>query len=113
MSIEPDIMLKLQAEETTLQDHTACDSLVRQLSFIDLTDPWTTEWQHMPEYIHDDLAPQFQLIINFSCAADIADFAALLGQPLTARANGRQLQSIWYPEQEVGRMVNKRYIEEP
>lgn len=72
--------------------------------------PWLAEWQNMPEYSIEDLAPQFSVIINFICAADVEDFGRLIGQNLRA-SNGRQLQSLWYPEQEIGRMMNKRYIE--
>jgi len=72
--------------------------------------PWKAEWQNMPEYCIEDLAPQYQVIINFSCAGDVEDFAKLLGQTISP-SNGRQLQSFWFPEQEIGRMTNKRYIE--
>ena len=70
--------------------------------------PWKAEWQNMPEYNIKDLSPRFQLIMNFTCAADVEDFGKLIGQNIKP-SNGRQLQSIWYPEQEIGRMVNKRY----
>ena len=70
--------------------------------------PWKKEWKDMPEYSLEDLSPQFQIIINFSCAEDVRDFSNLIGQNITPNC-GRQLQSIWIPEQEIGRMVNKRY----
>lgn len=75
--------------------------------------PWRAEWHDMPEYSIDDLAPRFQIIINFACAADVEDFGKLIGQPVKANGKGKQLQSVWYPEQEIGRMTNKRYIEVP
>lgn len=71
--------------------------------------PWRHEWQNMPEFVHADLAPQFQLIVNFSCAADLEDFATLIGQRVARNGSPRQLKSIWFPEQEIGRMMNKRY----
>lgn len=73
--------------------------------------PWLLEWQDMPEFVLSDQAPRFQVIMNFSCEADVLDFARLIGQHLTPSV-GRQLQSLWFPEQEIGRMVNKRYIDE-
>ncbi len=73
--------------------------------------PWHAEWQDMPEYNVQDLAPQFQVIINFTCAADVEEFGKLIGQNVKANG-GKQLKSFWYPEQEIGRMTNKRYIEE-
>jgi hypothetical protein len=72
--------------------------------------PWLAEWQNMPEYNIEDLAPQFQIIINFTCAADVEEFGKLIGQHLKANNAAKQLQSVWYPEQEIGRMTNKRYI---
>lgn len=72
--------------------------------------PWRREWRDMPEYSLEDLSPKYSLIVNFSCAADVEDFGALLGQKVRP-AQGRQMQSIWYPDQEIGRMVNKRYID--
>lgn len=72
---------------------------------------WRAEWQNMPEYDIADLAPQFQVIVNFACAADVEDFGKLIGQNVKANS-GRQLASVWLPEQEIGRMTNKRYIED-
>jgi hypothetical protein len=69
------------------------------------------EWQNMPTFAHEDLSPQFQIIVNFACAADVQDFGKLVDQYISPR-NGKQLQSLWFPEQELGRMVNKRYIAE-
>lgn len=28
--------------------------------------PWLAEWKNMPEYNIQDLAPKFQIIVNFS-----------------------------------------------
>jgi hypothetical protein len=71
--------------------------------------PWKREWQNMPAFDIQDLAPKFQVIISFSCAADVEDFSRVIGQPLKA-SNGRQLQSLWFPSQEIGQIINKRYI---
>jgi len=72
--------------------------------------PWLLEWQNMPEYDMHDLAPKFQIIVNFACAADVEDFGKLIGQPLSAQ-DGRQLQSVWYPDREYAPLVNKRYVQ--
>jgi hypothetical protein len=73
--------------------------------------PWAAEWQNMPEYYLENLEPKYQIIINFACAADVEDFGNLIGQRIKANENSRQLQSVWFPEQEIGRMINKRYIQ--
>lgn len=72
--------------------------------------PWRAEWVDMPEYDIQDLEPKFQVIINFACAADVEDFSRLIGQTIKTNS-GKQLKSVWVPEQEIGRMTNKRYVE--
>lgn len=76
------------------------------------TIPWLAEWQNMPEYDVQDLAPKYQLIINFSCAEDVQDFSKLIDQNISANGSARQMKSVWFPEQEIGRMMNKRYKDE-
>lgn len=72
--------------------------------------PWQKEWKNMPDYLLEDLAPKFQMLVSFACAQDVIDFGEMIGQKLNPR-EGRQLKSIWWPQQEIGRMVNKRFIE--
>lgn len=71
--------------------------------------PWKREWRNMPEFLIEDLEPQFSVIVNFVCAGDVEDFSKAIGQRVTPNHDARQLQSIWFPSQEIGRMVNKRY----
>jgi len=73
--------------------------------------PWRAEWQDMPAYEIQDLAPKFQIIINFACAADVEDFSRIIGQAIKAKV-GKRLMSVWFPEQDIGRYTNKRYVEE-
>ncbi len=72
--------------------------------FGDITINWEKEWRGMPEFIQEDLSPTKQLIINFESEKDYNDFAELIGQKLTLKT-----QSVWYPEAEIGRYINKRY----
>ncbi len=71
--------------------------------------PWKLEWRNMPEFAIDDLEPKFSVVVNFSSAADVEDFGKAIGQKITANHEARQLQSVWFPAQEIGRIVNKRY----
>lgn len=71
--------------------------------------PWHAEWQDMPEYRHDDLEPKYQIIVSFTSLSDLQDFGKLIGQPV--RGEKREAASIWFPEAEIGRSANKRYIE--
>jgi hypothetical protein len=76
----------------------------------DEMNPWAEHWQNMPQYVVEDLTPKFQVIVSFSCEADVADFGALIGQPVKANTNARQVQPMWFPSHERGVLVNKRYI---
>lgn len=71
---------------------------------------WRREWHNMPEYEHNDLSPRYQIIVSFACAGDVEDFCNLIGQKINPR-NGRQSQSVWYPEQDIATYANMRYIE--
>jgi hypothetical protein len=97
-----------------LDTDTRCE---HHLSDIDLVDPlqiglfdkdeaapWYNEWVGMPEFIQDDLQPFKTLIVHFANSADMAEFARMVDQRI-----GLKTQSIWYPEAEIGRMVDKRY----
>jgi hypothetical protein len=70
---------------------------------------WKREWHDMPEYDVRDLSPKYQIIVSFACAADLEDFGTIIGHKIAA-SSGRQKQSIWFPEAEIGRIANKRYI---
>lgn len=74
----------------------------------DIEEEWRKEWVGMPEFIQDDLTPWKQIIVSFAGLADMAAFAELVGQTITPNT-----RSIWFPEAEIGRIVNKRYHHEP
>lgn len=76
-----------------------------QLTFVD--EWWKAEWQGMPEFTQDDLMPWKSLCINFKSREDMDAFGYLIGQRLTTAT-----RSIWYPQAEIGRIANKRYIDE-
>ena len=62
-------------------------------------------WKQMPEFVAEDLTPYRQLIVNFATRADLDRFALAIEQPI-----GPKVRSIWYPEAEIGRFADKRYI---
>ena len=70
--------------------------------------PWKAEWQDMPEYSHEDLAPKYQLIVNFATEQDMIDFGETIGQRVVP-GKSKQTKSIWFPEQEIAHYMNKRY----
>lgn len=68
---------------------------------------WRNEWKDMPEFEMQDLTAEFTLKINFESHEDVAKFAKLVGQNITPST-----KSIWYPEVQITRFMNKRYIDE-
>lgn len=75
--------------------------------FYDEVLAWKKEWVGMPEFIQEDLTPWKQIIVSFEDYGDIQSFSKLIGQKLTS-----DTRSIWFPEAEIGRYKNKRYIDE-
>ena len=68
---------------------------------------WKKEWQGMPEFIQEDLTSFHSIIVCLENEDDISKFSKLIDQTVTERT-----QSIWYPVAEIGRITNKRYIDE-
>ena len=67
---------------------------------------WELHWRGMPEFVQEALDPYRTVYIHFACKAHIQEFARLIGQRLTA-----DTRSVWFPEAEIGRYANKRYID--
>jgi hypothetical protein len=63
------------------------------------------DWTEMPAYEHEDLAPQRSITVNFKSQEDVDKFAALLGQDISDTR-----KSIWYPQAEIERYADKRYV---
>lgn len=66
---------------------------------------WGDEWHDMPEFQQDDLTSFHQVIVHFETREDMKKFSELIGQQVRPTT-----RSIWYPEAEIGRMSNKRYV---
>ena len=68
---------------------------------------WRSEWKDMPEFQMQDLTAEFSIKINFESYEDVIKFAELVGQIITPST-----KSICYPEVQITRFMNKRYIDE-
>jgi hypothetical protein len=79
----------------------------KQVSLFDKGEWWQEFWKGMPEFIQEDLTPVKTIYVHFETREDMEAFAKLVDQPLTMNT-----RSIWYPEAEIGRIANKRYIDE-
>ncbi len=67
---------------------------------------WRREWQGMPEYRHDDLAPWATFPLHFRSDTDLRAFIELIGE---TRWSGK---AFWYPPDPIGRTANKAYVAE-
>jgi hypothetical protein len=66
------------------------------------------EWQGMPEFDQPDRTAWKSVIVHFRNAEDLAAFWDLLKQKPGMGPGG----SIWFPEAEIGRLADKRYVPE-
>jgi hypothetical protein len=76
--------------------------------FYDEVLSWKEHWVGMPEFIQEDLSPWKQLTVSFENYEDLQAFGGVVGQKLTP-----DTRSIWFPEAEINRYADKRYIDEP
>jgi len=76
-----------------------------QMLLFDAPPDWSEHWGGMPEFEQRDLTPIKQVIVCFETEEDLAKFAELVGQMITMKT-----KSIWYPDAEINRYANKRYV---
>lgn len=72
---------------------------------------WEEFWTGMPEFDQRDLAPRHSIQVDFATRADVDAFAKLVGQTITPEA--KRTRSVWFPEAEIGRFADKRYVADP
>lgn len=77
----------------------------QQLLF-DVGEEWQNEWQDMPEFVQEDLMSYRTIKVHFESEEDVKRFSELLNQQIT-----QDTKFIWFPEAELGRFANKRYID--
>jgi len=66
---------------------------------------WEDNWRGMPEFNQEDQKPWQSIKVHFASRDDRAAFSRLVEQKITDKT-----QSLWYPEAEIGRYGNKRYV---
>lgn len=79
---------------------------IEQPALIEAGEWWQEHWKEMPEYKSQDLMPFKTIYVHFENRKDMEDFARLVKQTITL-----ETQSIWYPELEVQKLINKKYVE--
>ncbi|MGH2362106.1 MAG: hypothetical protein ACRDGM_16390 [bacterium] len=79
-----------------------------QLAFFKVEAPADPEWEGMPEFNQQDLSPIKSIQVHFASWEDMEMFSDVVGQRLS-----RKTRSIWFPQAEIGRMVDKRFIDVP
>lgn len=68
---------------------------------------WRKEWQDMPEFEQEDLAPHRTVFVHFRNDADVEEFEKLIGQKLTPKQ-----KAVWFPPKDKKTYVDKRYVDE-
>lgn len=66
---------------------------------------WEDSWQGMPEFISEDLAPWRTIHVHFAKQEDVDSFAILVEQGITELTKW-----IWYPEAEIQKVNDKRWV---
>ena len=81
----------------------------KKLSLFDMDElqAWKKEWKDMPEFIQKDLTPIKSIVVHFESLEMMREFAELIKQKITPKT-----QSLWFPEAEIGRYANKRFIDD-
>lgn len=76
--------------------------------FDDLENIWQQEWKDMPEFVQEDLTSYRKIIVHFKTKEDVEAFAKLIGQKITPKQ-----PSICFPERQIRKYADKRYVDEP
>lgn len=84
------LLREVSTDSDTLQ--TMLSDLAERSGVIPPLQDAAAEWGGMPEFQQDDQTPTRQIIVSFASEADMADFAAVIGQDISEKA-----KSIWYP----------------
>jgi len=79
----------------------------KQCKLFDLPEWWESDWQDMPEFVQNDQTSFKSIIVHFKSREEMLAFSELVKQRITT-----ETQSIWYPEAEIRRYADKRYIDE-
>ena len=77
-----------------------------QLALFEMKEWWEDDWEGMPEFVQDDLAPFKELNIKFRDRSDMESFMKLVEQKFTMKT-----KSIWYPKLEIKKVAHLRYID--
>lgn len=64
---------------------------------------WKEHWRGMPAFEQSDLTPFQSIVVHFRSPADRKVFSELIGRNVTPKT-----KSIWYPREEIDRIVDKR-----
>ena len=80
---------------------------MEQHKLFDEDNAWQQEWKDMPEFVQEDLTSYRKIIVHFKCKEDVEAFAKLIGQKISPKQ-----PSIAFPERQIRRYADKRYVDE-
>ena len=66
---------------------------------------WDELWQGMPEFAQEDQEAWHTIKVHFRDEESRAEFSRVIGQKVGVRT-----RSIWFPEAEIGRYMDKRWV---
>lgn len=80
----------------------------QQMDLFKIEEWWEKEWKGMPEFVQKDLTPHKTIYVHFEKIEDLEAFSKLIGQNVSMTT-----RSIWFPQAEIGRFADKRWIDDP
>jgi len=108
---QPEQVIALNSTETALEiveaPKNGNHSEPEQVVLFEKGEWWEEQWKGMPAFAQKDLAPWKSIYVHFENRRDMEAFSKLVGQQV-----GLNTRSIWYPEAEIGRLADKRFIED-
>jgi hypothetical protein len=100
-----------EAFETFMADGPSAYKMLRraEIKKNEEEHPWWEEhWRGMPEFIMEDLTPRRTIKVHFQNEDDVATFADLIGQNITART-----KYVWFPKAEIAHYRGRRRVTDP
>jgi hypothetical protein len=109
--LDTEPIMALNSDETALEvieapTNGAAPKEAEQAALFDKGEWWEEAWKGMPAFEQKDLAPWKSIYVHFENRSDMEGFAKLIGQQV-----GLNTRSIWWPESEICRLADKRYVD--
>ena len=105
ITVSPVLLTAARWLTRDIADHDAIDTTNRPSPDYPRKADWRAAWVGMPEFDHRDLMPWKSMLVHFPNPAALADFAQVLGQPLTEHT-----RYVHFPRVEPEKVAHLRYV---